>query len=80
MGRLMADAKPRGRDSTLGSSIAMQKDFNKQRGWTDRKHMKFSKYKCQVPPWDGNAPCSWGWAAWLIALQEGRGKASRITA
>lgn len=79
MGRLMADAKPRGRVSTLGSSIAMQKDFNKQRGWTDRKYMKFSKDKCQILPWDGNAPCSWGWAAWLIALK-GPGEASRITA
>lgn len=50
MGRLMADAKLKGRVSTPGSSIAMQRDFNMPEGWTDRTHMKFSQGKCQVLP------------------------------
>ena len=48
--------KLRGRISTPGSSIAMQRDFNKLEGWTDRKHVKFSKDKCEVLPWGWKCP------------------------
>lgn len=56
LGRLMADAKMTGRVSTLGRSIAMQRNFSKPEGWTDKKHMKFNKDKCQVLPWGWKCP------------------------
>lgn len=46
----MSDAKLLGKVSMLRSCIAMQRDFNKPKGWIERKHIIFSKAKCQLLP------------------------------
>lgn len=46
----MADAKLWGKVYMLRICIAVQRGFNKPEGWIERKHIRFSKEKCQLLP------------------------------
>lgn len=74
--RLMANAELWGKVSMLRSCIAMQRDFNKAEGWTERKHIRFSKDKCQVLP-QGQKCSLWQYKLGTT-VQEGPGKGCRM--